>query len=66
VDALASSNFRQLGSLSINGASLSATIPAALVPALNNLTSCALTVNGLQCPLPAGLTKLACNPNTCH
>jgi hypothetical protein len=35
------------------------------VPALNGLTTCALAGNGLSCPLPAGLTKLACNPANC-
>ena len=65
LDAMASSGFTQLVALSISGASLSGSIPPALVPALNTLGSCSLAGSGLQCPLPAGLTKLACNPNSC-
>ena len=66
LDALASSGFTSLQTLSISGTGINGTIPVALVPALNNLTSCGLTGNSIQCPLPAGLTKLACNPNSCH
>jgi hypothetical protein len=62
---IAASGFTSLKSLIINGASLSGTLPAALVPALNGLSTCALTSNGLACPLPAGLTKLSCNPASC-
>jgi hypothetical protein len=54
-----------LTSLIINGASLTGSLPAALVPTLNKLTTCALTSNGLTCPLPTGLTKLSCNPASC-
>jgi hypothetical protein len=65
LEGVATSSFTSLTSLIINGTSLSGAIPAALVPALNGLSTCALTNNGLECPLPAGLTKLACNPASC-
>jgi hypothetical protein len=63
--SLAASGFTNLTSLLITGASLSGTIPDALVPTLNGLRTCALSGSGLSCPLPAGLTKLACNPASC-
>ena len=55
----------QLTSLSLQGTQISGTIPASLCPVLNSLTTCSLTSNALSCPLPACLTKVACNPASC-
>jgi hypothetical protein len=65
LNALGSSGFYNLTSLTITGTSITGTLPTTLVPALNKLAICSLAGNALSCPLPAGLTKLSCNPANC-
>lgn len=63
LDALASSGFTSLGTLSLTSLQLSGPIPTALVPALNRFASCDFTGSGLGCPLPANITQ-SCRPGT--